>query len=86
MQALEEESQLYFSANEWESVGTILQLLTVLFEAFEYEKDVFPYFEKAGQMWNVCAVYIFPIAFNAFVQLMISFFFYQMKIQMKIRF
>ena len=75
MQALEEESQLYFSANEWESVGTILQLLTVLFEAFQYEKDVFPYFEKAGQLWNVCAVYIFPIAFNVFVQLMISFFF-----------
>ena len=34
MQILEEESQLYFLANEWGSVGTMLQLLIFLLKGF----------------------------------------------------
>ena len=39
------------------------------------KKDIFAYFAKAGQLWNVSVVYISPIAFNVFVQLMIFLFF-----------
>ena len=81
MQVLEEESQLNFSANELGSVRTMLQLLIVLFEAFATKQT---YLHISQRLWNLSVVYIFPIAFNALVQLMI--FFYQMKIQMKICF
>ena len=35
MQVLEEEWQVYFSVNEWGSVGTMLQLLIVLFKPLQ---------------------------------------------------
>ena len=55
-------------------------------QSLSNKTDIFAYFAKAGRLWNVSVVYIFPNAFNVFVQLMNFFFFYQMKIQMKIRF
>ena len=56
-------------------------------QSFCNETDIFAYFAKAGQLRNVSVVYIIPIAFNVFVQLMIFFFFfYEMKIQMEIGF
>ena len=83
MQFLVEESQVYFSANEWGSVGTILKLLIFLCKVLQRDRR-FCIFRK-GRTTVECP-YIFRIAFNVFVQLMKFYFFYQMKIQMKIRF
>ena len=60
--------------------------LDFFIQSFCNEADIFAYFAKTGWLWNISVVYIFPIAFNVFVQLMKFYFFYQMKIQMKIRF
>ena len=78
MYVIEEKSQVYFSANEWRSVSTMLQLLIFFIQSFCDEKDVFTNLVKAGRLRNVSVVYILPIVFDVFIKLMK---FYQMKIQ-----
>ena len=49
--------------------------LDFFIQSFCNETDILAYFAKAGPLWNVSVVHIFPIAFNVFAQLMKFYFF-----------
>ena len=49
--------------------------LDFFIQRFCNKTDVFAYLAKAGRLLNVSVAYVFPIAFNVFVQLMKLYFF-----------
>ena len=53
----------------------MLQVLIFFIQRFCNETEIFAYFAKAERLWNISVVYIFPIAFNVFLQLMKFYFF-----------
>ena len=54
MQVLEEESQVYISANEWGSAGTMLQLLIFLSKAFAMKQT----FSRISQRQDDCGMFL----------------------------